>query len=230
MKELQEKLELLLDKYQVGAKAVLKDRFTVVVDGKEFPLLSHRYERRFIELKNLAQGGTLKNVSVMRVARIVEKGEDVFGQLYREIDICRFILGKKLVGITAVQNEKALNVIATAEGGIVITVETAATLAKGERPKDKHEIISERGIACDVAVDTQLRPGSIYVYGNENKQFTDVDFELYGLCEDDAAVVRAAFAQAQKGGDAETYVLDRELKEIVEKAKLSVTTGERQEI
>jgi hypothetical protein len=42
MKVLQEKLDFLLDKYSVGKKAVLKDRNTVVVDGKEIPLLAHR--------------------------------------------------------------------------------------------------------------------------------------------------------------------------------------------
>lgn len=230
MLNLQEKLEFLLDKYSVETKAVLKDYKTVLIDGKEIPTLSYRLERRFIELKNIVQGGTLQGISVMRVARIVEKGADVFAELYREMDLCQYILGRKIVAVTAMQNDNTLNVIATAEGGIVCTIEVSATLAKGEIPKDKHEIISQRGIACDVVVDAQLKQDSLYVFGSENKKYTDVDFELYGLSIEDIAVVRSAFTIAQKGSKDEMIALDEELKVLVEKAKASVITGERQVI
>ncbi|MBE6807838.1 MAG: hypothetical protein E7524_00030 [Ruminococcaceae bacterium] len=230
MKILQEKLDFLLDKYSVETKAVLKDCKTVVIDGTDTPILSHRLERRFIELKNIVQGGTLQGISVMRVARIVEKGSDVFTELYRELDICEYVLGRKIVGITAMQNDNTLNVIATAEDKIVCTIEISATLAIGEIAKDKHEIISQRGIACDVVVDAQLKQDSIYVFGAENKKFTDVDFELYGLSLEDIAVVRSAFTIAQKDTKEEMIALDSNLKVLVEKAKASVKTGERQVI
>ncbi len=230
MKTLREKLDLLLDKYSVEKKVILKDCKTVVMDGVEIPILPHRSERRFIELKNIVQSRTLEGVSVMRVARIVEKGSDIFAELYREFDICQYILGRKIVGVTAMQNDNTLNVIATVEGGVVCTVEISATLAKGEIPKDKHEIISRRGIACDVVVDAQLKQDSIYVFGNENKKFTDVDFELYGLSVEDIAVVRAAFSVAQKEMKDEMLSIDKELKTLIEKAKYSVKTGERQAV
>ena len=228
MKILQEKLDFLLQKYSVEAKATLKDSKVAVIDGVETPNLSHRLERRFIELKNIVQGGTLQGISVMRVARIVEKGSDIFAELYRELDICQYILGRKIVAVTAMQNDNTLNVIATAEGGIVCTIEISATLSKGEIAKDKHEIISQRGIACDVVVDTQLKQESIYVFGAENKKFTDVDFELYGLSIEDIAVVRSAFTIAQKGTKDKMLEIDSNLKILVEKAKASVETGERQ--
>ena len=228
MKILQEKLEFLLEKYSVETKAVLKDCKTAVIDGVETPILSHRLERRFIELKNIVQGGTLQGVSVMRVARIVEKGSDIFAELYRELDICQFVLGRKIIGITVMQNDNTLNVIATAEDSIVCTIEISATLSKGEIPKDKHEIISRRGIACDVVVDAQLKQDSIYVFGAENKKFTDVDFELYGLSIEDIAVVRSAFTIAQKQTADEMMKIDEQLKVLVEKAKTSAKTGERQ--
>ena len=212
------------------APIVLKDRKTAVLDGAEIPLLPHRAERRFIELKNMVQGGTLQGISVMRVARIIEKGADIFEALYRELDLCQFILGRKIVAITAMQNENTLNVIATAEEGVVCTLEIAATLAEGEIPKDKHEIISQRGIACDVVVDAQLKQESIYLFGAENKKFTDVDFELYGLSAEEIAVVRAAFTIAQKAAKDEMIAIDRCLTLLVEKAKESVQSGERQVI
>lgn len=230
MVDLQNKLEFLLQKYSVETKAVLKNAKTAVIDGVETPILSHRAERRFIELKNIVQGGTLRGISVMRVARIVEKGSDIFEELYSELDICQYILGRKIVRITAMQNDNTLNVIATAEDGVVCTIEISATLAKGEITKDKHEIISQRGIACDVVVDVQLKQDSIYVFGDENKKFTDVDFELYGLSTQDIAVVRSAFGIAQNGTKDEMIAIDSNLKVLVEKAKKSVETGERQVI
>jgi len=230
MTNLQEKLDFLIEKYDVEKRAVLKDEKTVIIDGRDIPLLSHRLERRFIELKNIVQGGTLVGISVMRVARIVEKGSDVFAELYRELDICQYVLGRKLVGITAMQNDNTLNVIATAEEGIVCTFEISATLKEGEPAKDKHEIISQRGIACDVVVDAQLKQDSIYLFGSENKKFTDVDFELYGMSTEDIAVVRAAFSIAQNNTENDMIALDRELKVLVEKARLSASSGERQVI
>ena len=230
MKVFQEKLEFLLDKYSVDAKVQFKDCKIAVIDGTDTPILSHRLERRFIELKNIVQGGTLQGISVMRVARIVEKGSDIFAELYREFDICQYILGRKIVAVTAMQNDNTLNVIATAEDSVVCTIEISATLAKGEIPKDKHEIISQRGIACDVVVDAQLKQDSIYVFGSENKKFTDVDFELYGLSLEDIAVVRSAFTIAQKGTKYEMIAINSNLYTLVEKAKESVLAGERQVI
>lgn len=230
MDTLQKKLDFLLDKYSVETKAVLKDCKTAVIDGKEIPLLSHRLERRFIELKNIVQGGTLVGISVMRVARIIEKGSDIYEALYRELDLCQYILGKKLVAVTVMQNDNTLNAIVTAQNGIVCTIEISATLEKGEIAKDKHEIISQRGIACDVVVDAQLKQDSIYLFGKENKKYTDVDFELYGLSIEEIAVVRAAFAVAQNGNYDEMLRIDSELKNLVDKAKLSAQTCERQVI
>jgi hypothetical protein len=166
----------------------------------------------------------------MRVARIVEKGSDIFAELYRELDICQYVLQKNIKSIMVMQNENVMNVIATTEDGIVCTIEISATLSEGEIPKDKHEIISQRGIACDVVVDAQLKQDSIYVFGAENKKFTDVDFELYGLSLEDIAVIRSAFTIAQKDTKEEMIALDSNLKVLVEKAKASVKTGERQVI
>ncbi len=227
MKLLQEKLDFLLEKYSVDAKVKLNCKCCADIDGKCVPLLAHRSERRFIELKNIANGGTLKNISVMRVARIVEKTADIDDVLYRELDICQWVLQDKFVRVTAMKNDNTLNIIATTAKGIVCTLEISATLKEGTKPIDKHEIISERGIACDVVVDAQLKQDSIYVYGSEEKKYTDVDFELYGLDIDDIAVVRAAFNIAQKGISDEHILAEEELDKLVEAVNNSVKTGER---
>ena len=230
MKILQEKLDFLLEKYSVDVKAVLKDEKTIVVNEKEIPTLSHRSERRFIELKNIVNGGTLEDVSVMRTARIVKKGVNVYDALYREFDLCQFILQRKIKSITAIENDNVLNAIGTTDDGVVCTLEIAATLNDDMKEIDKHEIIARRGTACDVVVDAQLKQDSIYVYGNENKKFTDVDFELYGLSAEQIAVVRAAFAIARDKNYDEMISANESLLKLVELAKKSAKSGEREVI
>lgn len=228
MKTLQKNLDFLLEKYSVATKAVLKNEKTVVIDGIELPILAHRSERRFIELKNIVQNGTLVGISVMRTARIIEKKADIFEALYRELDICQYILGRKIKQITVMENGNVLNAIATAEDDIVCTIEISATLKKGEIAKDKHEIISQRGIACDVVVDAQLKQDSIYIFGKENKKFTDVDFELYGLSIEEIAIVREAFSMAQNNKGEEIAKINENLCKLVEMAKKSIASGERE--
>lgn len=228
MNKLQEKLDFLIGKYSLDVKPVLKDKKTVVISGREIPTLPHRSERRFLELKNLVNNGTLVGVSVMRVARIVEKSTDIYEELYRELDICQYVLQRKIKSIMVMQNDNVLNSIATTEDGVVCTIEISATLEKDEIAKDKHEIISQRGIACDVVVDAQLKQDSIYVFGNENKKFTDVDFELYGLSIEETAIVRAAFSVAQNKNYNEMAAIDDNLKKLVEMAKKSAVNGERE--
>ncbi len=228
MNRLQEKLDFLLEKYSVNTKAILKDCKTIEIDGMELPILSHRSERRFVELKNVVNNGTLVGVSVMRVARIVEKGADIYDALYRELDLVQFILQRKIKSIMVMKNDNVMNAIATTEDSVVCTIEISATLSAGEISKDKHEIISQRGIACDVVVDAQLKQDSIYVFGAENKKYTDVDFELYGLSVEEIAVVRAAFAAAQKQNFDELKAIHENLCKLVELAKKSVENGERE--
>lgn len=229
MKLLQEKLEFLLDKYSVDTKAALKDRQTVVIDGEELPLLAHRSERRFIELKNMVNNGTLTGISVMRTMCILEKGADLYAALYRELDLCQFILQRAIKSVTVMANGNVMNAIATTEDGVVCTLEIAATLKAGETQKDKHEIIAEHGIACDIVVDAQLKQDSIYVFGvNGNAKYTDVDFELYGLSVEDIAVVREAFAVAKEKNTEELKGINKNLCALVELAKTSARTGERE--
>ena len=227
MKNLQKKLEFLLDKYSVEETAVLKNTKTVIIDGKEIPTLSHRSERRFIELKNICQNGTLFGISVMRVARIIDKKADLNEALYRELDLCQWILGRKIKTVMGMKNGNVLNVIARCEDDIVCTIEISATLGKGVKPIDKHEIISQHGIACDVVVDAQLKQDSIYVYGKSEKKFTDVDFELFGLSIDEIAVVRAAFSVAQNKNVDEMISADKEISDLVKAVNISADTCER---
>lgn len=227
MNKLQEHLDFLLDKYSVETPVTL-DCGKITANGETLPLPAHRGERRFIELKNIVTGGTLCGISVMRTARITNRGADIYAELYREFDICEFVLGRKIKSVTIMENDCVLNAVADAEDGVVCTIEIAATLAEGETPKDKHEIISQRGTACDIAVDVQLKQDSIYLFGAGNEKFTDTDFELFGLNPEDAAAVRTAFALAQNGNFAELKADAEHLEKLISLAKISAQSGERE--
>lgn len=223
-------LKTLCEKYSVSTDAVINEDNTVRFNGKTVPLMPWRSERKFTELKNIANNGTLVGISVFRTARIIRKDSDIYKALYRELDLCQYILNRKIKTIMAVENDSALNVIAAAEDKIICTIEISATLPKGEIPKDKHEIISQRGIACDIVVDAQLKQDSLYIFSSENKKFTDVDYELYGLSVEEIAVVRAAFALAQNKNFEEMEKINENLNALVEITKKSVKSGEREEL
>lgn len=201
MKSINEGIEFLTSKYAVAKKVELIDRETVSIDGKKSAILPWRCERRFVELKKLAQGGEMHGISVIRVARIDRKGADIMKMFYREADICEYVLGSEVKEVFAIENSgKALNAILKMDSGVICTLEIAATLGEGEKVIDKHEIIAEKGVACDRVVDTQIPQSSIYVFANgKNQEFIDTDAELYGLSIDDAAIARQCFELARDG-------------------------------
>ncbi len=200
MKKLQEKLEFLLEKYDVSAKAELISESEAVIDGKKKTLLPWRAERRIIELHNLIAQGRMTGLSTMRITHIAHKKADLYKLLWREADIFEFVTGERIAEIFAVENKGvALNAIAKSANGVVCSFELAATLDKSLPVVDKHEVIAVSGNACDRVVDTQVPQNSIYVFGKDIDTFTDVDAELFGLNIDECAIVRYTFELASKG-------------------------------
>lgn len=200
MKKLQEKLDFLLDKYDVSAKAELLSEKEALVAGERKSLLPWRSERRFIEMKALIDSGRLTGLSTMRITHVLNRGADLYEILRREADIFEFVTGETICEIFAVANGTvALNAIAKSKNGIVCSFELSATLPEETPAMDKHEIIAVSGNICDRVVDTQVPQSSIYVFGDKPMSFTDVDAELFGLSIGECAIVRHVFEIAQKG-------------------------------
>ncbi len=190
---MQKGLDLLLKKYSVSTAGKLEGFRAVKIDGKEYPLLPWESERKFVELKYLAKS-RLGNPCTYRVGHTVAKGRDVFEVLRREAGVVEFTTGSAVQEVFAIGGESVLNAVLETKSGFVCTLEIAATLPAGEREIEKHEIITDNGVACDMVVDTQVPQSSVYVFGGDKKQFTDVDAELYGYTQDEAAAIRNAFA------------------------------------
>ena len=194
---MQKGLNMLLRKYSVDSDAVLSaDGKTVEIRGTAVPVLPWEAERRIIELRNLVLT-RLGNMCTYRIGHTAHRGTDLFELLAREIGILEFTVNSKAREIFAIAGKNTMNCIVETENGCVCTVELAATLDSGEREVDKHEIITDSGVACDRVVDTQMPQNSIYVLGKEKQSFTDTDAELFGYSEIEINIIRDAFAIAK---------------------------------
>ena len=120
-----------------------------------------------------------------------------------------------------------MNCIAETENGCICTIELAATLDEGQSDIDKHEIITDNGVACDRVVDTQVPQSSIYLFGKSKEIVTDTDTELYGYTETQINIIRNAFALAKNEAlRNENKEKMKHIKAVVDAAKLSLDTLE----
>ena len=170
------------------------------------PLLPGRMERKIVELKKMAENGTLEGVSTLRFASFAPKGADMAAMLAKELDLAAYIGAADVVRVMAVAGGSAVNVLAKLANDVNVSVEVGAGLPKGAAAYDRHEIIAKRGVACDQAVDTHTKHESIRCWGAGGmEEFTDVDTELFGLDYDEVWNVRAAFALLQGRASAKVW-------------------------
>lgn len=225
---MQKGLDLLLNKYSVEDKASFSiGGKTVKIDGEEFPVLPYESERRFIEMRNLVLNGRLGNMCTYRIGHTSKKGSDLFEMLKREIGILEFTVNSTVKEIFAIASGNAMNCIAETENGCVCTIELGATLEEGQKDVDKHEIITDNGVACDRVVDTQKPQESIYVFGKKEMTFTDTDAELYGYSEIEINTIRNAFAIAKSKELREANAVKAEhIEKVVAAAKISLANLE----
>ncbi len=224
---MQKGLNLLLEKYSISERGVFLDENTLELGGQRIPVLPWESERRFFELRNLVVSKRVGNLCTYRIGNTAPASTDIFDLLRREMGILQYTVDSPVKEIFAIGGKRELNVIAETENGCVCTVELACTLAEGEKPVDKHEIITDNGIACDRVVDTQIPQSSIYVYGKNSSAYTDVDAELYGYSELQVSAIRNAFAVCKDARrKAHNLAQAKRLDTLLEAAKRSIATLE----
>ena len=225
---MQKGLDLLLNKYSVAKTAVLsEDGKTVEINGVNVPVLPWESERRFVELRNLVLTGRLGNMCTYRIGRTAKKGADLFEMLAREVGILQFTVNSVVKEIFAIAGKNTMNCIVETENGCVCTIELGATLEEGQKDVDKHEIITESGVACDRVVDTQMPQESIYVFGKNPQAYMDTDAELYGYTESEINVIRNAFAAAKSEATQNSNAAKwARIQKVVAAAKVSLATLE----
>lgn len=195
---MQKGFNYLLEKYSVAVDAKLSDDGkTLTINGESVPTLPWESERRFVELRNLVVLGRVGNMCTYRIGHTAEKGADLFELLAREIGILEFTVDSTVTEIFAIAGANTMNCIVETANGCVCTIELGATLEKDAADIDKHEIITDNGVACDRVVDTQIPQSSVYVFGKKNSVYCDTDAELYGYSEIEINTIRNAFALAK---------------------------------
>jgi hypothetical protein len=160
------------------------------------PLLSWRYQRRFIELKCLVAAKTVTPLLMCRFACLTDREEmPLDAILYREFDLVEWLSGTPIVSICASMTQgSAANVIVRLADGVIASVEAGATLPAGTPMQDRHEMIARRGVASDRVVDTQVGQSSVHAWtAAGHEQHTDVDAELFGLDAEQVSLVRSAY-------------------------------------
>ena len=233
IESMNEGLHRLLEKYLPGKRAELETDAGIGCgavlkkDGECVKLLPWRVERRFTELKNLTENGTLEEVSTLRFA-VMSAEESLRHLLYRELDLCEF-LGKSEIrsAFAVVSGGRTANVLIKLADGKSVSIECSAALPEKTSPLDRHEIIARRGVACDRTVDTQVPQSSIYQFTRDGeKRYTDTDTELFGFSADEITLIRAAFEVLQHPELAEIWnEADAKLTEITKAALESEKNG-----
>jgi hypothetical protein len=160
------------------------------------PLLSWRWERRFVELRRVVESGTVEPVLMARFSCQTDgRLLPLEAILYRELDLAEWMLGSPAVSVMASMAGPIANVLVRLANGMLCGIEAGAGLPTGSVMLDRHELIARRGVASDRVVDTQVPQSSVYLYGADGvRQWTDTDSELYGLEPHEIDLVRAAFA------------------------------------
>ena len=225
---MQKGLNFLIDKYSVSVDAKLSDDGKkLTVNGECFPTLPWESERRFIELRNLVVLGRVGNMCTYRIGHTAKKGTDLFELLAREIGIIEFTVDSNVKEVFAICGNNTMNCIAETENGCICTVELGATLENDALDIDKHEIITDNGVACDRVVDTQVPQNSVYVFGKNDSTYCDTDAELYGYSEIEINTIRNAFALAKnataRAAAKEKY---KHIAAVIEAVKRSISTLE----
>jgi len=191
----------LCEKYSVAARGTIAEEngdLTLTCScGKKTMLLPWRVERRFFELKNMLNNGTLEDLSTLRFCT-VRHGGCLKKQLAKEMDLAVFFTGisiKSVFAVCGAEKGSAANVIAKLANDLNVSIECSTKLPAGAQAIDRHELIASRGVASDQVVDTQVPQSSVYVYTDKGEErYTDTDTELFGFSYDEIWTIRAAFA------------------------------------
>ncbi len=185
------------------------------------PLAPWRWARRFQEMRRLLTDGTIEQPVMYRSRCFAPAAMATLARLiYRELDVLGYLSGQGIVAVYATTSaDRAGNVLVELGDGAAAGIELAAALPDGASVIDRHEVIARRGVVCDQLVDATTRPSSVTVVNAASPAgYTDTDFELFGLDEMQAALVRAAVALLREPGEIES--LRRRHRELVRLTRL----------
>ena len=222
MKTEKEGLVWLLNKYDVP--------YTEEDIDASVPLQPWRCTRKYVELRNLVKSGTVEHPCLLRFCHLTDSGTSLEDLLYREFDLAEFITGQKIAALHAAFTDgRSGSVIIRLDNGVVGSVEVGNQIPCGEPEVDRHEIVARRGVASDIAVDTQIPQQSIYLFKTDGDEvYKDTDSELFGLSDVQIENVRAKFAFLKDRASKDAHLAqDARLRKVVKAALESNETKKK---
>lgn len=216
--------EMDIPKYSYGKmQSSIVDQ--LCYQGKEIPVFYWRHEPKIMGLRIYGQKNVQENCT-LNAYSFAGKDETIEELLFREMDLAEYILGAKVVKVTAVRNGDACNIIGVTELGTCVNLEIGTTMAPGSTNQCQHRLITKRGMANDRVVDTQVVQESVYVYDNRSTTpttYSDLDLYLYGLRTTDILKVSFAFSILTERQNVEELILQaKHLNQVVKAVQESV--------
>ncbi len=188
----------------------------------DVPLLTWRFNRKFIELRKIISDNVVENVSMLRFCSMGDPNVwNLNALMYREFDLCEFITGSRITHLHAtLSHGVAGNIIVKLDSGVIGSIEVGVQVPAGKPLIERHEIIARRGVASDIVVDTQVPQSSIYTFTEDGDiGYKDVDNELFGMDEFQVEWARAAFQHLKDPNRSESLIKQHNhLSRLVEKA------------
>ncbi|MEI7829994.1 MAG: hypothetical protein WCI31_09500 [Prolixibacteraceae bacterium] len=166
------------------------------LEKHQIPLLSWRFNRKFLELKRIVDNAIVEDVYLFRFCCMGSKDNwSLSSLLYREMDLFEFIGNSKIISVQAViSDDQVGSVILRSDNNVLCSIEFGVQIPSGTTLLERHEIIANRGVTSDLIVDAQIPQSSIYTYTHKGEsRYTDVDMELFGFDDLDIDHIRSAF-------------------------------------
>ena len=193
-----------------------KGRFCqfVRVGGTDVPLFSYRVHPKIEGIRKLDVLGKPCALSVSSAGtdsleeilfqRIRSGGTDSLEEiLFRELDAAEYLLDAETDHITAYRTGNSANLIVGFTNGTTAHMQLHSARC-GVR-QFRHELYTTEGMAADRPVDTVIAQHAINLYTEDGYEtYTDGDFLLYGLSQEDQEVVYAVYDAFH--GDAQALI------------------------
>lgn len=158
----------------------------ISVDGIIYKPMPWRYDRKMCSLRHLAyEYDAVSDIRSYKATIVESKNEDIYELLYRELDLCQWILNDKIVNIYALENAgKTISVIGKTKKNIIYAIDIGTTLSDESTPVTRHEIVGREGVISDRCVDERIPTMAMYVFEEDKitpTSYMDPDFFVDGL-------------------------------------------------
>ncbi len=170
----------------------------VRIGETDVPLFSYRVHPKIEGIRKLDVLGKPCALSVSSA------GTDSLAEiLFRELDAAEYLLDAETDPITAYRTGNSANLIVGFTNGTTAHMQLHSARC-GVR-QFRHELYTTQGMAADRPVDTVIAQHAVNLYTEDGYEtYTDGDFLLYGLSQEDQEVVYAVYDAFH--GDAQALI------------------------